>query len=276
MSGMELWWLGQSGFRLRDPAGGPTLFVDAFLSDNPERSWQAPVGPDALAHADAVLCTHGHLDHFDQPAIRAANQVPGARFKLVLPEPLIGEALELGVPRERIIGAQPGQAIEIEGARISPVPAKHGETMEDAYSFGEALSGGQVRYLGYVIELGGVRAYHAGDTIPYSSQIDQVAAHKPGLALLPINGRDFFREHDRDLVGNMDPREAAHVADAVGAEILVPMHWELFGHNRGFPRDLVAYVATDYPDLTVLVFGRGARFTYRPPDADGAQKSQAS
>ena len=28
MTGLEIWWLGQSGFRWRDPAGGPVLFVD--------------------------------------------------------------------------------------------------------------------------------------------------------------------------------------------------------------------------------------------------------
>jgi len=82
---------------------------------------------------------------------------------------------------------------------------------------------------------------------------------------LPINGRDYFRETERNLVGNMDEREAARLAHDAGAQVLVPMHWELFPHNRGFPNDLVGYVNATYPELSVLVLGRGARFTYLPP-----------
>ena len=64
---------------------------------------------------------------------------------------------------------------------------------------------------------------------------------------------------ERNLVGNMDPREAARLASDIGAGVLVPMHWELFPHNRGFPRDLVAHAETHFPELSVLVMGRGAR-----------------
>jgi L-ascorbate 6-phosphate lactonase len=265
MSALELWWLGQSGFRMCDPDVGSVIFLDPFLSNNSERTWPAPVGVEALAHADAVLCTHEHIDHFDQPALRAANQVTGASFKLIIPAPLLPDAQALGIPRERIIPAQPGETITLNGLQVHPVRAKHGIHMSDAYSFGEALSDGQVRFLGYVVEIGGVAAYHAGDTIPYDGQVNELRRLGPHLALLPINGRDYFRENDRDLVGNMDPREAAHLAAAIGAQVLIPMHWELFNHNRGFPRDLVAYVATELPELTLLVFGRGAKVVYRPP-----------
>ena len=47
----------------------------------------------------------------------------------------------------------------------------------------------------------------------------------------------------------------------MGAQVLVPMHWELFAHNRGFPGDLVTYAASQFPELTILVMGRGARLT---------------
>ena len=59
----------------------------------------------------------------------------------------------------------------------------------------------------------------------------------------------------------MDFREAARLAADVGAQVLVPMHWELFAHNRGFPGDLVAYANEHFPKLSVLVMGRGARIS---------------
>jgi L-ascorbate metabolism protein UlaG (beta-lactamase superfamily) len=101
--------------------------------------------------------------------------------------------------------------------------------------------------------------YHAGDCIPYPGQVERVRALRPNVACLPINGRDFFREREHNIVGNMDFREAARLAHDLGVEVLVPMHWELFETNRGYPGDLVTFAATAFPQLTVLVMGRGAR-----------------
>ncbi len=269
MTGMELWWLGQSGFRLRDPAGGPILFIDPFLSPHQGRAWEAPLSPEEMGRqADVILCTHQHIDHFDQPSLQAAAAVPDASFTLVVPRPIVDMAVALGIPRERVVGAQPKEPLQAAGVPIYPVPARHGVDVSDAYSFGEQLSHGLVRYLGYVIELGGVRAYHAGDCVPYQGQQETVGALAPHLALLPINGRDFYRETERNLVGNLDVREAARLAADLGVQALIPMHWELFPHNRGFPGDLVAYAAQFVPQLTVLTFGRSGRFTYV---VDGAE-----
>jgi L-ascorbate 6-phosphate lactonase len=265
MAGLELWWLGQAGFRLRDPAGGPVVFCDPFLTVSDRRSWQAPVDASALARADVILVSHEHGDHLDRPALTAAAALPGSRCSVVGPQPLLAELTEtLGLPPERLIGARPGRTIELAGVRIHPVPARHGINVADAYTFGEELSNGLVRYLGYVVDVGGVRVYHSGDCSPYPNQAELVRALQPHIALLPINGRDFFRETENNIVGNMDFREAARLAHDMGVELLVPMHWELFAANRGFPGDLVGYVETRFPDLSVLVLGRGARFTFLP------------
>jgi L-ascorbate metabolism protein UlaG (beta-lactamase superfamily) len=262
MTSLELWWLGQSGFRLRNPEGGPTVFVDPYLTPRDNRTWQAPITPEGLAEqADLVLASHEHTDHLDRPSLKQAVATETSRFKLVVPSPLAEQVTsELGLPSERVIAAQPDTAIDvIPGVTVHPVPARHGVNVSDAYTFGQELSGGQVRYLGYVIDLQGARAYHAGDCVPYDDQAARLKALSPQIAMLPINGRDFYRETERNLVGNMDPREAARLASDIGAQVLIPMHWELFPHNRGFPRDLVAYAETHFPELSVLVMGRGAR-----------------
>jgi L-ascorbate 6-phosphate lactonase len=261
----EVYWLGQSGFRLRDVEGTATVFCDPFITDRDNRSWQSPVGPSDLARADLILVSHEHIDHLDRPGLKAAAEVPGSRFTLILPRPIAEQVRdELGLPAERVIGAQPDELIERYGVHVHPVPARHGVEVADAYNFGTQLSGGLVRFLGYVVELGGVRAYHAGDCSPYEGQAERLRALRPHLALLPINGRDFFRETDDNIVGNMDFREAARLASDMGAEVLIPMHWELFAHNRGFPGDLVHFVATRHPRLSVLVMGRGKRLIVQP------------
>jgi L-ascorbate 6-phosphate lactonase len=266
MTGLELWWLGQAGFRLRDPDTATTVFLDPFVTLREDRAWDAPVGAAELARADLILVSHEHVDHLDRPALRAAATEPRSRFTLVLPWPLAEDVTaELGLPHERVIGAHPDEPIEQYGVRIHPVPARHGINVSDAYTFGQELphSHGRVRYLGYVVDLGGVRVYHSGDCTPYVGQAERLKALGPQIALLPINGRDFFRELEHNIVGNMDFREAARLASDMGVELLIPMHWELFATNRGFPGDLVAYVADTFPALSVLVMGRGARFTYQ-------------
>jgi L-ascorbate 6-phosphate lactonase len=245
------------------------VFVDPYLTARPERTWQAPVGPSALARADLVLATHEHTDHLDRPSLKQAAAEPGSRFTLVVPRPLVDLVIsETGLPAERVVGAQPDEPLELAGVKVFPVPARHGINVADAYNFGEQVSDGLVRYLGYVVELGGVRAYHAGDCIPYDKHAERLRALSPDIALLPINGRDFYRENERNLVGNMDEREAARLAMDMGAHVMVPMHWELFPHNRGFPGDLVGFVGDQFPELNVLVLGRGARFTYARPSTE--------
>src|SRR5438105_805281 len=135
---LELWWLGQSGSRLRDPAGGPTVFCDPFLTVGDNRTWQAPIDATTLARqADLVLVSHEHTDHLDRPALEAAAQAPGSHFTVVLPRPLLSEAEALGLTADRIVGAQPEEAIEHLGVSVHPVPACHGVDVVDAYSFGE-------------------------------------------------------------------------------------------------------------------------------------------
>jgi L-ascorbate 6-phosphate lactonase len=269
---VELWWLGQAGFRLRDPHSGTILFIDPFLSPHEKRNWPAPVEPAALATADAVLCTHEHLDHFDQDALQTAAAIAGSRFQLVVPRPIQDQALKLGLPPERVTGAQPEESINAGAATIHPVPACHGVDVSDAYNFGRELSGGQVRYLGYVVEIGGVSVYHAGDTLLYPDLIDTVRTLAPDLALLPINGRDFFREQEHNIVGTMNGREAVRLAGAIGAKAVVPIHWEMFDHNRGFPGEVAGYLADTpaaatgqhSPNLTLIILSRGGRFLYTP------------
>lgn len=177
----------------------------------------------------------------------------------VAPEPIVPQVTDLGIAAERVIAAQPERPVELGGVTVHPVPACHGVDVADAYSFGRELSGGRYRYLGYVVEAGGVRVYHAGDTVIYEGMEDWLRRHPPDVALLPINGRDHHRE-SQNIVGNMDHREAAELAAAVGVGLLVPMHYEMFAINLGFPAHLVDIVQRHYPELAVMLPNRERPF----------------
>jgi L-ascorbate metabolism protein UlaG (beta-lactamase superfamily) len=179
-----------------------------------------------------------------------------------VPRPIVDQVLELGVVPERILGVQPGAAIDLGKLRIFPIPAMHGLAFPPfEYNFGQTLSNGLYRYVGYVIELAGVRIYHAGDSLVYDGLVEKLRELKIDIALLPINGRSYVRER-QNLVGNMDDREAADLAAAVGVDLLVPIHYDMFASNLGRPDALVDYVRDQYPDLACYLPAYGRRFIY--------------
>jgi L-ascorbate 6-phosphate lactonase len=249
-------WFGQASFAAR--GGGVTVLFDPFLSAYDGRLHDSPLAPEGAVGIDMVLCSHEHVDHLDVPSIGAiATASPGAMF--VVPTPIVDMVTEAGVPADRVVGIQPGGSTDVAGLAVRAVPACHGVTMDDAYGFGDTLSGGLVRFVGFVLELGGVRIYHAGDTIHYAGMEDALSGPPIDVALLPINGRDAERE-GRGIVGNMDHREAAWLGSRIGAGLLVPMHYDLFARNLGFPGALVEVAGREFPDLSVLVPARDRPF----------------
>jgi L-ascorbate metabolism protein UlaG (beta-lactamase superfamily) len=160
-----------------------------------------------------------------------------------------------------VVGALPGTELVIGAARVVPVPARHGVHVADAYSFG--LAPGEYRFLGYVIEIGGVRIYHAGDTIRYDGMAERLRELAVDVALLPINGRSPEREA-QDLVGNLSAAEAADLAADAGIGAIVPMHYELFARNSGRASELVDIVAAKHAGMAVLVLPRYGGLVYGP------------
>jgi L-ascorbate 6-phosphate lactonase len=250
--GVELAWLGQSGFLLR--AAGASLLVDPFLSPHPDRLVAAPDEPEAFAGVDAVLVTHEHLDHLDADACRAlAAASPATAF--VVPRPITAEVSALGIGDERIVAVQPGERAALAASTVAAVPACHGVHPEDAYTLGRELSDGLVRFLGYVVEIGGLRIYHAGDTIDFDGLADTLRDLDVVVAMLPINGRRPEREA-QDIVGNLEPAEAADLAAAAGARIAVPMHYDMFAANLGDVGAFVAHASAAHPKMATIVPGR--------------------
>ena len=250
------------------------MLFDPFLSPYdgtaPRLAARARARPSAI---DVVFCSHEHVDHLDVPSIGAiATASPGAMF--VVPSPIVDMVTEAGRPaRPRRRNAARRLRWTIGGLTVRAVPACHGVTMDDAYGFGETLSG-RAGPLPRVRRRPGRRAHlsrrrhdplrrHGGDARRRSA-ID--------VALLPINGRDAERE-GRGIVGNLDHREAAWLGSRIDAGVLVPMHYDLFARNLGFPGALVETVGREFPEVPVLV--PGARPAVRLHDEAGERGVKA-
>jgi L-ascorbate metabolism protein UlaG (beta-lactamase superfamily) len=226
---LALWALGQSGFIIKGPEA--VVYLDPYLSDSVgqitggrvTRAFPPPIQPDAITNADYILCTHEHLDHFDpQTVLPALSASPQA--KLVVPGWCLEPALKEAIARERIIVARDTLTLPGTSLRLTCVPSAHYAKEYDAEK--------GYRWLGYVIEWNGVTLYHSGDTIIYDGYIDILRALPPiDIALLPINGRDWFREQT-DVIGNLNPAEAMQLTALMGWDMLIPLHNDLFPTNR--------------------------------------------
>jgi L-ascorbate 6-phosphate lactonase len=252
MRSVTMRFLGQAGFVLTGE--GVSIAIDPFVSESrADRQFPSPVPIAQLASVDLVLATHQHYDHLDLEGLRAWLAV-APDLRVLVPRPIISIAREGGVPEANLVGMQPGEQLSWNGATIRAVPALHGVAMADAYTFGTELSGGLVRYLGYVVEIDGLRIYHSGDTLDHEGLAETLRELRTDVALLPVNGRDADREA-QDIVGNLTAAEAADLAIRAGVRTAVPMHYDMFAYNPGSPDEFAA--ALEGTGIMVLVPPRG-------------------
>jgi L-ascorbate 6-phosphate lactonase len=256
---LTLTWFGQAGFRLE--GGESRVLIDPFLSARDDRAYPPPATAADFADITLVLCTHEHIDHLDMgflPEFAKVNDVA----KIVVPAPVVDLAVSGGLDQDRLVGAVPGEPIQDRDLTVRPLPALHGLGGDKPVVY-EFLDG---RFLGYLLEIGGVRMFHAGDGLVYPELAPALRELAPDVLMLPINGRDHMREAD-GLVGNMNEAEAAWLCTEVGSHYVIPMHYEMFTGNRGdvgrFASILHDTAADDGPVLVMP--SRGRRFTLEMP-----------
>jgi L-ascorbate metabolism protein UlaG (beta-lactamase superfamily) len=258
---VSLTWYGQAGFRLA--AGGSRVLIDPFLTDRDDRNYRPPATAADFADVSLVLCTHEHIDHLDLPFLREFCAVNSAA-RIVVPLPVAEIAAAGGIDRARLAGAVPGEELHDRDLTVHPVPALHGIGGDEPVVYEFAPGGGPVRFLGYVLEIGGIRFYHSGDCLVYPALPGTLSALAPDVLMVPINGRDHMREA-RGIVGNMNETEAAWLCAQVGPSYVIPMHYECIAGNTGDPGHFTTLIRDSGTPATVLVPARATPFTLALP-----------
>jgi L-ascorbate 6-phosphate lactonase len=241
---LSITWLGQASFVVRDDH--TAIAIDLFLSANELRIYPPP--PEASVPEDVswFLCSHLHGDHFDVEALRARSR--RGQIHVVVPQLAVAEVTD-ALPLASVIGLGNGDRLSAGSFTVTGIGATHGDTMEDAYREGP--------FLAYAMSAPGVATlFHAGDSIPSAQLLGAVRALELEVFLLPINGRDWFRER-AGFVGNMTAEEAARFAVEGGARVVVPMHYDAIRGNTAEPADLVRHITDLGGMVTVLVPARG-------------------
>lgn len=252
-----LWWLGQSGFVIKYQS--LIYYIDPYLSerqtvkykdtDRPRvRMTAAPLRGWHVRHADMILSTHRHGTHLDAASLLSMLKGSG-QARLVLPKSAAGYANAQGIEYIRMTTTDVDLPVEYskygESSRIEAVPSAH-EEIDFRGRDGHP-------YLGYLIRFGRWTIYHSGDCVPYPGLVERLAPHRVDVALLPINGRD----PERGVPGNFTIEEAAQLAKDIGAEWLVPMHYDMFTCNTVDVNRFVDHMLFSRPEQRFKVFQCG-------------------
>jgi L-ascorbate metabolism protein UlaG (beta-lactamase superfamily) len=82
------------------------------------------------------------------------------------------------------------------------------------------------------------------------------------VAMLPVNGRDWYRETDVGAVGNLLPAEAARLTRDLGWDVLIPGHNDLYPNNTIPAGHIVEALAKVAPRQKFKILQPGELYYY--------------
>jgi len=217
MAMVKVKFLGHAAFLIE---GSKKILIDPFLTGNPK----AAAKPEEL-EADLILVPHAHGDHIGD-AVEIAKRTGAKIVAMYDIANYIGEQGNV-----EVVGMNYGPT-EIDGVGIVQVPAWHSSS-DGKYSIGNAC--------GYIIELDGVKIYHAGDTFVFKDMELFAELYGPiDVALLPIGGHF-----------TMGVKEAAKAVEFLKPKKVVPMHYNTWPPIAADPEEFKRLVG-DRAEVIVL------------------------
>jgi L-ascorbate metabolism protein UlaG (beta-lactamase superfamily) len=182
-------WLGHDGFRID---AEKTIYFDPYEISGGQK-------------ADLILITHEHFDHCSPEDVSKIQQ----NDTVIVTEKDSAAKLSGDV---RVVA--PGDRLTVDGINIEAVAA---------YNVGKNFHPKANGWLGFIVEVEGVRVYHAGDT----DFIPEMKDLQTDIALLPVSGTYV-----------MTADEAVEAALAIDPQIVIPMH---YGSIVGEDQDAVKF-----------------------------------
>jgi len=194
-------WLGHDGFRI---TADKAIYFDPF---------EIQGGPEA----DLILVSHEHYDHCS-PEDVAKIQGPGTV--------IVTEKCSAGKLSGDVRILKPWESATVHGINIQAVPS---------YNTDKAFHPKENDWLGFIVEVDGIKIYHAGDAdfIPEMEDLDV------DIALLPVSGTYV-----------MNAEQAVQAARAIGPKLAIPMHFGAIVGDRG---DALKFKKALEGDIEVLI-----------------------
>ncbi len=198
-------WLGHDSFRID---ASKTIYLDPY---------QVSSGPKA----DLIMITHDHFDHCSPDDV-AKIQQPGT---VIVTEKDSAKKLTGDL---RVI--KPGESLVVDEVKVEAVPS---------YNTDKEFHPKRNAWLGFIIEIQGVRVFHAGDT----DFIPEMNGFNVDIALLPVSGTYV-----------MTADQAVEAALAISPKLAIPMH---YGTIVGSDQDAINFKKALEGKIEVLILQKG-------------------
>lgn len=175
-------WLGHAGFLIKN---NKNIYIDPYQIKGEEK-------------ADIILITHGHYDHC---SIEDIQKIVKDKTIIVIPADCQSKINKLSQDLDVHI-ISPGEVMSLNGIKVFAYPS---------YNIDKEFHPKEEGWNSYVLDILGVRVYHAGDTdlIPEMSHLEDI-----DIAMLPVGGKF-----------TMNAEEAAQAASIIKPGIAIPMHY---------------------------------------------------
>jgi L-ascorbate metabolism protein UlaG (beta-lactamase superfamily) len=197
----KIQWLGHDGFRID---AVKTIYFDPY---------EITGGPKA----DLICISHEHFDHCspeDVARIQGSDTV-------IITEKDSAKKLTGDV---RIL--KPGETLTLDDIKVQAVPS---------YNTDKAFHPKANNWLGFVVEVEGVKVYHAGDC----DFIPEMKDLEVDIAFLPVSGTYV-----------MTAEQAVEAALAINPKLAIPMH---YGAIVGDEQDAVSFKKALEGKVEVLI-----------------------
>ncbi|MBQ2835887.1 MAG: MBL fold metallo-hydrolase [Clostridia bacterium] len=160
---------------------GKTIYIDPFKIEKESHD------------ADIILITHDHYDHYSPEDIEKIE-----KQETIIVSPKTVKALS---KMRNVILVEPNNIYEAQGVRIETIAS---------YNINKKFHPKENEWVGYIIEIQGIRYYIAGDTdiTPENKQV------KCDIAFIPVGG-----------TYTMTAEEGAELANIIKPKIAIPTHY---------------------------------------------------
>ena len=200
-----------------------------------------------------MVISHDHYDHLDMSTVVDLAR-EGTQF--FVPLGVGAHLLTWGILGTQIVELDWNEQATLGTVTFTATPARH-------YS-GRAVRRDRTQWASWVIKSPAHRVFFSGDTGYFDGLKDIGAAHGPfDLALIKIGayGPTWLEIH-------MDPEHAVKAQQAVGAKLMLPVHWGTFNlafHDWREPPERLLAAAEGVVAVVVPKPGQPVRPEAPPP-----------
>ena len=191
-----------------------TIYIDPFKID---RNYN---------DADIIFITHDHYDHYSEEDI---DKVINENTVIVIPEELLTKVLKKGINKDAIITVEPNKKYMVQGIKFETVPA---------YNINKTFHPKENDWVGYIIELNGIKYYIAGDT----DITEENKKVKCDVAFVPVGG-----------TYTMDFKEAAQLVNQIQPKVAVPIHYGSVVGTKQDAEEFIKLLHTNIKGVILMI-----------------------